>query len=194
MIQKTYLILLWIFRIKNIWLLSKCIFKHWLQFFFVFTFLRKSSWMSGKIASTCTIFSSHMGKITCASRSFSASTMAAAMLEPGVDTLAAFRARLFLSLLSLWDPFCSYGAGTAPEARRDPWKRWTGTIRSSRTRGSRSSPRFAWAFSRLILSAWRCNRGIRLQNCKWRSLILAKKKKFDNWPELMQESNKFENF
>jgi hypothetical protein len=71
------------------------------------------------------------------------------MLEPDDDTLGAFRAWLFLSLR---DPFCSYGEGTAPDARRDPRKFATGTIRSSLTWGSRSSPRFAWAFSRFILS------------------------------------------
>lgn len=75
------------------------------------------------------------------------------MLEPDDDTRAAFRARLFFPPLFLSDPFCSYGEGTGPDARRDPWKRATGTIRSSLTWGSRSSPRFAWAFSRFILSA-----------------------------------------
>lgn len=121
-----------------------------------------------------------MGRITWASRSFSASTMAAAMLEPDADTFAAFWARLF--------PFCSYGAGIAPEARRDPWKRWTGTIRSSLTWGSRSSPRFAWAFSRLILSAWRYNRGYD-ENCKQKCLIFKSYIEFcGNWPEPMQKN------
>jgi len=179
MIQKTYLILLWIFRIKNIWLLSKCIFKHWLQFF-VFTFLRKSSWMSGKIASICKYLydllkpygKNYLGfeVIFCFNYGCSDAGTWRWYSCSFPSSIVPFFVVFMRSILLIW---CRY----SPRGyRRDPWKRWTGTIRSSRTWGSRSSPRFAWAFSRLILSAWRCNRGIRLQNCKWRSLILAKKK------------------